>query len=56
MVAALGTATSALRLASGDGPYLYLGGATGSALATALGVAEAVPERASSPCSGTANC
>ncbi|WP_345381298.1 thiamine pyrophosphate-dependent enzyme [Pseudonocardia yuanmonensis] len=46
VVAALGTATSALRLASDDGPHLYLGGAMGSALATALGVAEAVPERA----------
>ncbi|MCE0762366.1 thiamine pyrophosphate-dependent enzyme [Pseudonocardia kujensis] len=45
VVAALGTATSALRLASDDGPHLYLGGAMGSALATALGVAEAVPER-----------
>jgi thiamine pyrophosphate-dependent acetolactate synthase large subunit-like protein len=45
VVAALGTATSALRRASDDGPHLYLGGAMGSALATALGVAEAVPER-----------
>jgi thiamine pyrophosphate-dependent acetolactate synthase large subunit-like protein len=46
VVAALGTATSALRHASDDGPHLYLGGAMGSALAAAMGVAEAVPERA----------
>jgi thiamine pyrophosphate-dependent acetolactate synthase large subunit-like protein len=45
-VSSLGTATSALRLASGDGPHLYLGGAMGCGLAVALGVAEARPERA----------
>lgn len=39
-VSSLGTATSALRLASDDGPHLYLGGAMGSGLPTALGVAE----------------
>jgi len=44
-VASLGTATSALRRASGDGPHLYLGGSMGSALATALGVADTRPER-----------
>lgn len=44
-VSSLGTATSALRLASNDGPHLYLGASMGSALATAMGVAEAVPER-----------
>jgi thiamine pyrophosphate-dependent acetolactate synthase large subunit-like protein len=44
-VSSLGTATSALRLASGDGPHLYLGGAMGCGLAAALGVAEARPER-----------
>ncbi len=44
-VASLGTATSALRAASDDGPHLYMGGAMGSALAVALGVAEARPER-----------
>jgi thiamine pyrophosphate-dependent acetolactate synthase large subunit-like protein len=44
-VSSLGTATSALRLASGDGPHLYLGGAMGCGLPVALGVAEARPER-----------
>ena len=44
-VASLGTATSALRLASGDGPHLYLGGAMGCGLATALGVADCRPDR-----------
>lgn len=44
-VASLGTATSALREVSGDGPHLYMGGAMGSALAVALGVAEKRPER-----------
>jgi thiamine pyrophosphate-dependent acetolactate synthase large subunit-like protein len=44
-VSSLGTATSALRLVSGDGPHLYLGGAMGCGLAVALGVAEARPER-----------
>jgi thiamine pyrophosphate-dependent acetolactate synthase large subunit-like protein len=44
-VSSLGTATSALRLASDDGPHLYLGGAMGCGLAVALGVAEAREER-----------
>jgi thiamine pyrophosphate-dependent acetolactate synthase large subunit-like protein len=44
-VSSLGTATSALRLASDDGPHLYLGGAMGCGLAAALGVAESRPER-----------
>lgn len=44
-VAALGTATSALRTASADGPHLYFGGAMGSATAAALGVAERVAPR-----------
>ena len=44
-VSSLGTATSALRLASDDGPHLYLGGAMGCGLAVALGVAEARPDR-----------
>lgn len=44
-VSSLGTATSALRLASDDGPHLYLGGAMGCGLAVALGVAEARSER-----------
>jgi sulfopyruvate decarboxylase subunit beta len=44
-VASLGTATSALRLASADGPHLYLGGAMGSGLAAALGVADCRPAR-----------
>ena len=44
-VSSLGTATSALRKASNDGPHLYFGGAMGSALPAALGVADAVPTR-----------
>jgi thiamine pyrophosphate-dependent acetolactate synthase large subunit-like protein len=44
-VSSLGTATSALRAASGDGPHFYLGASMGSALAAAMGVAEAVPDR-----------
>jgi thiamine pyrophosphate-dependent acetolactate synthase large subunit-like protein len=43
-VSSLGTATSALRAASGDSPHLYLGGAMGCGLATALGVADALPD------------
>ena len=42
-ISALGTATSALRAATDDGPHFYMGGAMGSALAVALGVAEAAP-------------
>jgi thiamine pyrophosphate-dependent acetolactate synthase large subunit-like protein len=45
VVASLGTATSALRAASDDGPHLYLGGSMGTALAVALGVAEKQPQR-----------
>lgn len=45
-VSSLGTATSALRAASDDGPHLYLSGSMGSALAAALGVADRRPERA----------
>ena len=44
-VASLGTATSALRSASDDGPHLYMGGSMGSALAVAMGVAEKRPGR-----------
>ena len=44
-VSSLGTATSALRRASADGPHLYLGGAMGCGLAAALGVAERCPDR-----------
>jgi thiamine pyrophosphate-dependent acetolactate synthase large subunit-like protein len=44
-VSSLGTATSALRLATDDGAHLYLGGAMGCGLAAALGVAERCPER-----------
>jgi thiamine pyrophosphate-dependent acetolactate synthase large subunit-like protein len=44
-VSSLGSATSALRLASDDGAHLYLGGAMGCGLATALGVAERCPGR-----------
>lgn len=45
VVASLGTATSALRAASDDGPHLYMGGSMGSALAVAIGVAEKRRER-----------
>jgi thiamine pyrophosphate-dependent acetolactate synthase large subunit-like protein len=44
-VSSLGTATSALRLASQDGPHFYFGASMGSALAGAMGVADAVPGR-----------
>ena len=44
-VSSLGTATSALRLVSDDGPHLYLGGAMGCGLPVALGVADARPDR-----------
>ena len=40
VVSSLGTATSALRAASDDGPHLYMGGSMGTALAAAIGVAE----------------
>ena len=43
-VSSLGTATSALRAASHDGPHFYLGGAMGSALPAAMGVADALPQ------------
>ena len=44
-VAALGTAVSALRAASGDAAHYYYGAAMGSALPGAMGVAEALPDR-----------
>ena len=44
-VSSLGTATSAVRSGSGDGPHFYLGAAMGSALAAAMGVAEALVDR-----------
>lgn len=44
-VASLGTATSALREASDDGPHFYFGGAMGCTLGFALGVAERAPDR-----------
>jgi thiamine pyrophosphate-dependent acetolactate synthase large subunit-like protein len=44
-VSSLGTPTSALRAASDDGPHLYMGGSMGTALATAIGVAEKRSER-----------
>jgi thiamine pyrophosphate-dependent acetolactate synthase large subunit-like protein len=43
IVPSLGTATSAVRDATNDGPHLYMGGAMGAALAAALGVAEELP-------------
>ena len=45
-MASLGTTTAALREVSGDGPHLYMGGAMGSALAVAVGLAEARPDHA----------
>jgi thiamine pyrophosphate-dependent acetolactate synthase large subunit-like protein len=39
-VSSLGTSTSALILATGDGPHVYMGGAMGSGLAVAIGVAD----------------
>ncbi len=44
-VSSLGTATSALRLASGDAGHFYFGASMGSALAGAMGVADALPDR-----------
>ncbi len=44
-IASLGTAVSALRVASDDGPHYYFGASMGSALPLAMGVAEALPER-----------
>ena len=46
VVASLGTATSALRAASDDGPHFYMGGSMGTALAAAIGVAEKQSARA----------
>ncbi len=46
VVSSLGTATSALRAASDDGPHLYMGGSMGTALSAAIGVAEKRPGRA----------
>jgi thiamine pyrophosphate-dependent acetolactate synthase large subunit-like protein len=45
VVASLGTATSALRAASDDGPHFYMGGAMGCGLGIALGIADGVPDR-----------
>lgn len=45
LVASLGTATSAVRRVTGDGPHFYFGGAMGSAMAAAMGLAEAAPHR-----------
>ncbi|NMI01706.1 thiamine pyrophosphate-dependent enzyme [Pseudonocardia acidicola] len=45
IVSSLGTATSATRLVTDDGPHFYFGAAMGSAMAAALGLAEAVPDR-----------
>ncbi len=44
-VSSLGTATSALRQASGDGGHFYFGASMGSAFAGAMGVADALPDR-----------
>lgn len=45
LVPSLGTATSAVRKVTGDGPHFYFGGAMGSAMAAAFGLAEAAPHR-----------
>jgi len=45
LVASLGTATSAVRAVSGDGPHVCIAGAMGSALAVALGLADARPDQ-----------
>lgn len=45
LVPSLGTATSAVRKVTGDGPHFYFGGAMGSAMAAAFGLAEAAPNR-----------
>lgn len=45
LVSSLGTATSAARAATDDGPHFYFGAAMGSALAGAVGLAEQVPDR-----------
>lgn len=45
LVSSLGTATSAVRRVTGDGPHFYFGAAMGSAMAGALGLAEALPSR-----------
>jgi len=45
LVPSLGTATAAVRKVTGDGPHFYFGGAMGSAMAAAFGLAEAAPER-----------
>lgn len=44
-VVSLGTAVSAMRAASEDAPHFYYGAAMGSALAGALGMAEADPDQ-----------
>ena len=45
IVASLGTATSAVRRVTNDGPHIYLAGAMGSAIGVALGVADGRPEQ-----------
>ena len=45
LVSSLGTATSAVRSVTDDGPHLYFGAAMGSTMAAALGLAEGVPDR-----------
>ena len=45
VVASLGTAVSAVRSASDDGPHFYMGGAMGCGLGIALGIADGVPDR-----------
>lgn len=45
LVASLGTATSAVRAVTEDGPHVCIAGAMGSALAIALGLADARPDQ-----------
>ena len=44
LVASLGTATSAVRAVTSDGPHVGIAGAMGSAVAVALGLADARPD------------
>lgn len=45
LVSSLGTSTAAVRRVTDDGPHFYFGAAMGSAIAGALGLAEADPAR-----------
>ena len=55
-VSSLGTATSALRCATGDAPHLYLGGSMGSGLRQRLAWPSAARTSRSWQSSATASC